>query len=364
MKLRYGIALVLAVVVAPYGFATMNRRSFRLIVARAEAGRPARLEVTVASETVIRASDLRAWRSTLNLFVDGQPAPVGGKHFIQSGKLVFESSFGLVGGTRYRATFAPYDMPLLTRIFTIPVRPRPAAGVERVYPSANAVPANLLKFYVLFTQPMREGQGFEQFALLDHRGRHVPEPFKEVELWNADSKRLTLYLHPGRIKRGVGLNEELGPILQPNRRYTLLLRANFKDATGQPMATDFRHAINTTAPDRTQPLLAYWKLQLPRPGTRAALLVHFGEPLDFGLAQRVIRVEQQRGARVAGRVQLRDQARAWHFTPAKPWEAGQYRLVAEPELEDLVGNNLVRPFETVVGQQLAPPVTRKEFELR
>jgi len=40
---------------------------------------------------------------------------------------------------------------------------------------------------------------------------------------SGDAKRLSLWIHPGRIKNGVNLREELGPVLEPNRKYTLVL---------------------------------------------------------------------------------------------------------------------------------------------
>ena len=95
-----------------------------------------------------------------------------------------------------------------------------------IFPSAEVLPANHLKFYVHFPEPMREGVFLDYCALLDEHGQPVLEPFRETELWSDDRRRLTLWLHPGRQKAGVNLNVEFGPVLEPGRRYTLRGKQN------------------------------------------------------------------------------------------------------------------------------------------
>jgi hypothetical protein len=98
-----------------------------------------------------------------------------------------------------------------------------APRLEAIYPSGDTVPANHLKFYLHFSAPMREGVFLEHCRLLDATGKPVLEPFRETELWSEDHRRLTLWLHPGRQKTGVNLNDEFGPVLQPNQSYTLVI---------------------------------------------------------------------------------------------------------------------------------------------
>ena len=45
-----------------------------------------------------------------------------------------------------------------------------------VYPTAETLPANHLKFYLVFPEPMREGIFLNHCRLLDARGREVLEP--------------------------------------------------------------------------------------------------------------------------------------------------------------------------------------------
>jgi hypothetical protein len=54
-----------------------------------------------------------------------------------------------------------------------------------VYPTADTLPENLLKFYIHFSRPMRDGDAARHVALLDERGRAVSDAFlaTDTELW-------------------------------------------------------------------------------------------------------------------------------------------------------------------------------------
>ena len=78
------------------------------------------------------------------------------------------------------------------------VRGRQAAPrLTAIYPTAHTLPANHLKFYLHFSQPMRQGVFLDHCRLLDDHDQPVTEPFRETELWNEDGTRLTLWFHPG-----------------------------------------------------------------------------------------------------------------------------------------------------------------------
>jgi hypothetical protein len=66
----------------------------------------------------------------------------------------------------------------------------------------------------------------------------------------------------------------------------------------------------------------------------------------------MIAVEGPQGRPIEGAVTLADQERTWMFEPAAAWQAGEYALVVDTALEDSAGNNLQRPFEVDVFQQV------------
>ncbi|MEO8429429.1 MAG: hypothetical protein ABI651_20240, partial [Verrucomicrobiota bacterium] len=96
--------------------------------------------------------------------------PMFGDYRVQSGALRFEPQFPLEPGVKYRAIFQPDRLPgqqdsrsePVTNVFQLPPRrSRPTAVVSRVYPSAEVLPENLLKFYVHFSTPMSRGRIYD-----------------------------------------------------------------------------------------------------------------------------------------------------------------------------------------------------------
>ena len=52
--------------------------------------------------------------------------------------------------------------------------------VAQVYPSADVLPENLLKFYVHFSGPMRGGHIYDHVRFRDEAGKLVEMPFLEM----------------------------------------------------------------------------------------------------------------------------------------------------------------------------------------
>src|SRR5437762_8966838 len=99
---------------------------------------------------------------------------------------------------------------------------------------------------------MRRGHIYEHIRLLDHAGKDVELPFLEIneELWNPDMTRLTLFIDPGRIKRGVKPLEEVGPALENGKRFTLSIDSAWQDAQGQPLKAGFQKTFRVGPTDR------------------------------------------------------------------------------------------------------------------
>lgn len=260
--------------------------------------------------------------------------------------LTFTPRFRLAAGERYLAVLTT-DAGTARAEYRVPERPvaKPPT-VTAVYPSADELPANLLKFYLHFSRPMREGPAhFDRIKLLGDNGEEVEDPWRRTELWNEDSTRLTLWVHPGRVKEGVNLRDEVGPVLEANRRYTLVIGKDLPDAEGRPLGAAFKKTFRTTPPVRTAIEVADWKLAEPGSGTKQPLEVLFLRPLDHALLGRSLAVLDANGAAVPGRVKVGAGERSWSFVPERPWKAGDFTLSAHERLEDLAGNTLLRPFD-------------------
>jgi len=183
----------------------------------------------------------REWENLLSIHAGqgdwiaemGVPAMLG-NYQIGKDSVRFEPRFPLEAGVHYRAVFQPGRLPDARGAKPAPIlsefrRPSPAATpvtvVTQVYPSGALLPENLLKFYLHFSAPMRRGHIYDHIHLLDEAGRETELPFLEIdeELWNPAMTRLTLFIDPGRIKRGVKPLEEIGPALEEGKRFTLVI---------------------------------------------------------------------------------------------------------------------------------------------
>jgi hypothetical protein len=276
---------------------------------------------------------------------EGEVPPMLGSYTVEGDSIVFRPQFPLVSGIRYRAVFAPPSATELERIFDGPAKksvPGPATRVERIYPSADVLPANQLKLYIYFSAPMSRGDAYRHIHLLDEAGQPVPLAFVEIdqELWDPSYQRLTVLFDPGRIKRGLVPQQELGTPIVEGKKYTLMIDPQWRDARGGSLAAEFRKPFRGGPVDRTPPDPKEWRVTAPKAGTSEALTVEFPDSMDYALLQRMIDV-----AGVTGRVTVDRNETEWLFTPDHPWKAGDYRMVVDTALEDLAGNRVGRAFD-------------------
>lgn len=298
--------------------------------------------------------------------------PMLGKYRIESGALRFEPQFTLEPGVTYRAVFLPGKLPgasgnsVITATFTPPPRDlTPTTVVSQIYPSADVLPENLLKFYIHFSAPMRRGGIYEHIRLLDATGKAVELPFLEIdeELWNQDFTRLTLFIDPGRIKRGVKPLEEIGPSMEAGKSYKLVIDREWRDGNGAPLIANFEKAFRVGPADRQPPDQTQWQVQPPTPNSREALTITFPEPMEHALASRMIAVTKELGESVLGTVALENQERRWTFTPNTAWQRGRYSIVIQTTIEDLAGNNIGKPFEVDVFKNVQRNLTSQTVKL-
>ena len=294
--------------------------------------------------------------SALLVFVDGATVPAGSEPTpllgecvrCYGGDLRFEPRFPLEPGLTYVVrTRATPSQPAFERRFVLPPKARgPAAVVEQVFPTADVLPENQLKFYVHFSRPMQRGGVYDHIHLLDADGREVEAPFLELgeELWDANLQRFTLFIDPGRIKRGLRPREEVGPALVEGQRYRLRIDAGWADAEGAPLTAAFEKSFLVGPPDSTRPEPELWRVMAPQKA-RDPVVVRFPEPLDRALLLRLLSVRDVEGRTLAGESAVTDGEREWRFTPDDPWRAGKHIVVAGTLLEDLAGNSIERAFE-------------------
>lgn len=323
------------------------------------------------------ASQQDDWRETFAVFVHqadavAQLPPLSGSYEVGEGTLLFRPRYPLQPGMSYRAVFrsepagGSVDVEL-AEIFAIPEAARgPRVVVEQVFPTADTVPENLLKFYIHFSGPMSRGEAYRRVTLLDSAGKRIEFPFLELEqeLWDPEGQRLTLLFDPGRVKRELLPNMEVGSPLREGESYTLIVDRGWPDADGRPLKEEFRKSFSVGAPDHETPSEKTWRVMPPKAGTAEPLTVRFPEPMDQALLVRVIDITTPTGAKVAGSIEIDEDETRWRFRPDEPWKAGDYLIDAATVLEDLAGNTLVRPFEVDVFEKVEERVERVSRTVR
>jgi hypothetical protein len=319
------------------------------------------LEIIAAREDSAEAFGRVLSVSVVDENAAGDVPAMAGTYSVDGTSLRFTPRFALRPGLRYRALLQPdsvsqrHDQPKAAgsaKPVTLEVTvPEAAAGkpteITHVYPTTATLPENQLKFYIHFSAPMGRGEAYEHVRLLDAKGRTIDLPFLELaeELWDATGRRMTLFIDPGRIKRGLKPREDLGPVLEVGNEYTLVIDRKWRDAAGRPLKADFQKKFRVAAPEETAIDETAWRVTSPRAGSSDPLVVKFPRPLDHALVERTLTVRLADGTAVAGRGTTADEERRWEFRPESPWQFGKHRIVIDTTLEDLAGNRIGRPFD-------------------
>jgi hypothetical protein len=276
---------------------------------------------------------------------DGGLPAVAGNYAVADDAIVFTPLFPFDPGRRYRVTYLPaklsVDVGSPSRDLV------PSTFVDRVYPSADVIPENQLRLYIHFSAPMGRKGGLDYVRLVDEKGVEVKDPFLplDAEFWNADRTRFTVFFDPGRVKRGILPNKEMGRSLTEGQPYTLAISREWRDGQGLPLKEDFRRVLHVGPPDEKPLDQRTWRVAAPHANTREALAVSFPEPLDHGLLLRALGVLSRSGKIVDGEASVEANETRWTFTPRESWKAGEYRLKVLTILEDLAGNRIGRAFE-------------------
>ena len=302
--------------------------------------------------------DTRVLRSLLRVNVaeaEVKDSPgVYGRYELLTDQIRFVPHFPFEPGVRYRASFETQSLglPEFSESLTLEFSPQrqqisSPARVSAVFPSSDALPENLLRFYVCFSNPMQRGRAETCVKILAPDGQLAPDVLYRapVELWDRTMCCLTVLLDPGRLKRGVGPNRELGPPLKCGLEYTLAIDSKMLDLDGNPLIESHCKKFVVGEPVRERISMRDWSTLAPAAQSFEPFKLIFPRPLDWALLWRGITIESEAGDVIDGRIGIQEGETTWSFTPNSPWAAGSYCVRVASGLEDVCGNNLTGAFD-------------------
>lgn len=287
--------------------------------------------------------------------------PIAGKYTWENTVLLFRPRFDPPPGIAYTAKLnvdliyhsLKIPLPENTSQWTMTTFRVPEASMSNspevtgIYPSGDAVPANLLRIYLHFSTPMGLDNPHHHLHLLNSMGEEIGTPFVEVPegLWDENRTRLTLFLHPGRVKRGVGPNLTMGEILESGESVQLVIDPDWKDALGVPLGQKISKTWQVTPSIRGKITPENWLVKVPNKGTQEPVVVRTDRILDHALTTRLIRIRYGE-KHMSTSFEFRSSEQELVIWPDEPWPAGTYRLEIDEKLEDLSGNTVHRLFDT------------------
>jgi len=274
----------------------------------------------------------------------GDAPPMAGRLVREGDDVCFLPRFAFVDGTTYAVVVGGAEPVALER--PRPDRPSTTKVLD-IRPSAREVPRNLLRLYVQFSAPMREGCAAAHVRLVDDAGHELAGALlpTEYELWDARRCRLTVLLDPARIKRGLIANRQAGYPLRRGSSFRVVVDDGFCDARGDPLRHGAERGYQVGEDERRRVVPEDWIVTVPSSDTVEPLEIGFRRALDHALLGRCLHVVGPDGRLVDGRQDLGPEERSWRLAPLAPWAPGPHRLVVDPTLEDLAGNSVRRVFD-------------------
>jgi len=327
------------------------------------------------------------WKDSFIIYVDDanlccyEKIPLQGNYISTKDRVTFQPDFPFAKGVVYKLRvkselvgdlnglpvkrITEQEHEYIEIKFSLPKKHIQAqTRIVQIYPSNEDLPENLLRFYIYFSSPMRRGFSNEAIKLIDEHGEEVKNAFMKFkqELWSPDQQRLTVLFDPGRIKRGVSTNLELGSVLQVGKTYRLLIDKKWLDENGNTLKNGYEKRFRVVPALRSVPDPNKWIVTFPAVNSVEPVTIKFNRPFDHALLSRMIEVSRE-GKLVTGKIKVDEMETLWRFLPSSPWKKGNYFIHIDTILEDLAGNNLRGLMDRPVEDKLKE-ITRMQLPFK
>ncbi len=309
----------------------------------------------------------KQWSTFFKITVESSTRPMLGTYSTKEDKIHFKPRFLPDPEISYETTFSsaslnliipdyPIDEDVVSIINFNELGSRPNQ-VVKVFPESDQLPANILRFYIHFSNPADFQNPFDYIRIENENGDVIAEPFVEMEegLWSIDRKRLTVLIHPGRIKRNVGPNMTIGEVFEEGESYQLVVSEKWN------LKEKFIKPFKITSALRTEIDVENWEVEIPDAGTTDQLIIRTNRLLDNALSERLIEVRDENGAKVNGDFRYKAVDDLLIFKPEYRWVSKDYLIDVNPKLEDVSGNTPQSVFD-IEGE--GSKEKNKKFELR
>ncbi len=292
---------------------------------------------------IIPATNKDSIKNNLQVYLAGRDVPVLGEITVKENDILFTPLVSLTAGLRYEVR---YEKKLIGEVQL----PSPTSEVQplvlAIYPGKDTVPENLLKIYLEFSSPMQEGIALDYINLIKD-GDTISSAFLDLqpELWNEKRNLLTLWLDPGRIKRDLQPNQQMGPPLVEGGHYQIVVDTGWRDQKGINLSKQYLKNIIVANRDTNSPQPEKWTMNHPSHGSKEILTIDLQESLDYAVLKNSIRILNENSSPLKGEFSLQSNESILNFIPETKWIKGKYFVEIEAKLEDLAGNNLNRLFD-------------------
>lgn len=218
-----------------------------------------------------------------------------------------------------------------------------------IHPKSPVWPENILRFHLAFEFPMDTEFALRFVDLFRASGERVHGAFVDLPngLWTTDQKVLTILFHPGRVKRGLRANIDLGRAIQEGERLAIRVSGGMRDAYGNRLGKDVWFEF-TTGP---AVLTSFEKIQMTYRvngnDQETAIRIPSDRPIDWLSARSSLFARDANGAEVP--VLVEDDTVGLLLRPESAWPHGTIYVSAGEKLEDSCGNRQTVPFEINQG---------------
>ena len=269
--------------------------------------------------------------------------------------VIFKPLIAFTPGLRYEVLFSnkpvgQFEIPALSMANR--------TEIVSIFPTVDTLPENALKLYIVFSKPMQEGQALNNITVIKNDNDTLQSTFLHLdqELWNKERTTLTLWFDPGRVKRDLQPNKNLGLPLQENNRYKIIIAESWRDERGIILKSGYQKEFIVGKRDNHFPNPENWTIYQPKAGTKEGLRIELHESLDYLLLKNAVHIIDRNGKTVDGTFVPMAKETVLTFTPDGIWNRAEYIINIESRLEDLAGNNLNRLFD----KDLTKPDNREQ----